>query len=215
MRRAIRVLSLLALAGASARADDPRCRASGERAWASRFAGDAAAATFTQARIPPVKGAVKEDGDACVPRGPEAGRRGGDARWLSQSFQAGSSSVAAAPVERLATRPRGDEVPTAHLDGLWLTTIGLMELEQTGDKAGDHALRGTQLEGDITGRRLEFTTSGSAMEGLVRPEPGWRSSGGVSDRQTPGTGGGAAAEFRRHVRFSRERSKRSHKGLLT
>jgi predicted esterase len=53
--------------------------------------------------------------------------------------------------------------------GLWLTDLGLMELEQTGDKVtGRFALRGgSDIEGTVTGRRLEFTYKS------FRPGNGW------------------------------------------
>ena len=46
--------------------------------------------------------------------------------------------------------------------GLWLTDLGLMELEQTEAKVkGRYALRGTSaLEGDVSGRRLYFRSKG-------------------------------------------------------
>jgi hypothetical protein len=42
--------------------------------------------------------------------------------------------------------------------GLWLTNLGLMELEQNGGKVqGRYAIRGpASIEGDATGRRLDF-----------------------------------------------------------
>jgi predicted esterase len=52
--------------------------------------------------------------------------------------------------------PRG---APAKLAGLWLTDLGLMELEQTGDRAkGHYAVRGvSDIEGKLTGRRVDFT----------------------------------------------------------
>src|SRR5207237_5004280 len=95
---------------------------------------------------------------------------------------------------------------TARLDGPWLSTLGLMELEQAVDKVkGRYALRGTsQIEGDVTGRRLEFryhwfrdgkgwfdlSKDGAKLEGAAIGDGfnawyGWR--------------GRRAPEFRRHV----------------
>src|SRR5947199_5243197 len=47
----------------------------------------------------------------------------------------------------------------ASFSGLWLTDLGLMELEQTGDNVkGRFALGGTStIEGTLTGTKLEFT----------------------------------------------------------
>jgi predicted esterase len=55
------------------------------------------------------------------------------------------------------------------IGGLWLTTLGLMDLTQNGTKVkGTYALRGTsEIEGDVKGRRLEFRFTS------FRPGTGW------------------------------------------
>jgi predicted esterase len=65
--------------------------------------------------------------------------------------------------------PQALKAKPANLAGLWLTDVGLMELEQTGDKAkGHYALAGvSEIEGTVTGRRLEFTYKS------FRPGKGW------------------------------------------
>ena len=57
----------------------------------------------------------------------------------------------------------------ADFSGLWLTDLGLMELKQDGTKVkGKYALRGTSsLEGDVSGRHLEFKIK------AFRTGPGW------------------------------------------
>src|SRR5262245_25717400 len=47
----------------------------------------------------------------------------------------------------------------ADFKGLWLTDLGLMELEQTGAKVKGHfAIRGvSDIKGTVTDRRLDFT----------------------------------------------------------
>lgn len=55
------------------------------------------------------------------------------------------------------------------LGGLWLTDLGLMELEQTGDQVkGRYALRGvSEIEGTVTGRAFNFKYQ------AFRPGEGW------------------------------------------
>jgi predicted esterase len=102
--------------------------------------------------------------------------------------------------------PEATNGTTAHLDGLWLTTLGLMELEQNGGSVkGRYALRGTsKIDGDVTGRRLEFryqwfrngkgwfdlSSDGTKLEGAAMGD-GMNSWYGWRARRAP--------EFRRHV----------------
>lgn len=46
----------------------------------------------------------------------------------------------------------------ANISGLWLTEMGLMQLEQTGDKVTGRYPQGGEIEGTVTGRRIEFTS---------------------------------------------------------
>lgn len=101
--------------------------------------------------------------------------------------------------------PRGKPV---NLGGIWLTSLGLMELEQAGDNVnGRFALGGvSEIEGTVTGRRFEFkikafrngngwfdvTTGGASVSGAAVTEGstawyGWR--------------GRRAPEFARHVKL--------------
>jgi len=59
--------------------------------------------------------------------------------------------------------PQAAKAKSPNLAGLWLTDLGLMELEQTGDKIkGRYAHRGaSDIEGTLTGRKLEFTYKAS------------------------------------------------------
>ena len=54
--------------------------------------------------------------------------------------------------------PEARNAQTGRFDGLWLTTQGLMELEQSGDKVkGQYARYGpVKMEGTVTGREVDF-----------------------------------------------------------
>jgi predicted esterase len=100
------------------------------------------------------------------------------------------------------------EPQAARFAGLWLTGLGLMELSQDGAKIkGRYASRGTsELEGDVTGRRLEFrfksfraghgwfdlADDGKSLAGAANTDgfPGWF---GWRGRPSP--------EFARHVKL--------------
>jgi len=95
----------------------------------------------------------------------------------------------------------------ANLAGLWLTDLGLMQLEQTGNKVkGHYALRGvSDIEGTITGRHFEFTNK------AFMPGNGWfdvsanlDTFGGAattSSNQWYGWKGRRAPEFTPHVKL--------------
>jgi predicted esterase len=55
--------------------------------------------------------------------------------------------------------PETPSAEPADLNGLWLTDLGLMELEQSGDKvSGRYALGGvSDIDGTVKGRRVDFT----------------------------------------------------------
>jgi predicted esterase len=197
---------------ASGRADDPTLQ--GE--WRTSLGvvtfqpeGDALVATFANRGIPAVKGALKGKTATLTY---QEGQKRGDAtvtlddsgRSFSGWFQFGGGPRN--PWNGWRPDPEATKGATAHLDGLWLTTLGLMELEQTGNTVkGRYALRGTsKIDGDVTGRRLEFryqwfrngkgwfdvSSDGARLEGAAIGDGfnawyGWR--------------GRRAAEFRRHV----------------
>jgi predicted esterase len=111
----------------------------------------------------------------------------------------------------------------ANLSGIWLTDMGLMELEQAGDKVkGRYALGGvSEIEGTVSGRRVEFTykafrggkgwfdvgADGAAFAGAANTDgfPGWY-----------GWRGRKAPEFARHPKLAPGKIvDGSTKGLLT
>jgi predicted esterase len=111
----------------------------------------------------------------------------------------------------------------ANLSGIWLTDMGLMELEQAGDKVkGRYALGGvSEIEGTVSGRRVEFTykafragkgwfdvaADGAAFTGAANTDgfPGWY-----------GWRGRKAPEFARHPKLAPGKIvDGSTKGLLT
>jgi predicted esterase len=104
--------------------------------------------------------------------------------------------------------PEAPAGKTGSFGGLWLTDLGLMELEQTGEKVrGRYAIRGTSdIEGDVKGRRLEFRYKG------FRGGKGWfdlskdgstLSGAAVGDGANVwyGWGGRSAPEFARHAKL--------------
>jgi predicted esterase len=104
--------------------------------------------------------------------------------------------------------PQSTKGKPANLTGLWLTDLGLMELEQTGDKVkGRYAQGGvSEIEGTVTGRRLEFKYKS------FRPGKGWFdvSTDGKTFAGAANTDGFAAwygwkgrkaPEFARHVKL--------------
>jgi predicted esterase len=103
--------------------------------------------------------------------------------------------------------PQARTGKSANLAGLWLTNLGLMELEQTDGKVkGRFALRGdSTLEGTLTGRELEFTYKS------FRPGSGWFDLSPNTDTLTGAAGtdgfpnyfawaGRRAPEFARHAK---------------
>src|SRR5262249_29658844 len=152
----------------SARADEPTLQ--GE--WRTSLGvvtfkpeGDALVATFANPQTPPVKGAVKGETATLTYR---EGDKRGDAslthddpgRSVNGWYQYGEGprAVPRRPWNGWRPDPEATKGETGRFDGLWLTTQGLMELEQTGDKIkGLYARYGpVKLEGTITGRRLDF-----------------------------------------------------------
>jgi predicted esterase len=119
--------------------------------------------------------------------------------------------------------PQARAGKSADLAGLWLTELGLMELELTGDQVkGRYALRGvSEIEGTVTGRRLEFNYK------AFRPGRGWfdvsstgtRFAGAAVVNGSPswyGWQGRRASEFARHARLLAGKIvDGSTKGLLT
>jgi predicted esterase len=104
--------------------------------------------------------------------------------------------------------PQTPKAKAVKVAGLWLTDLGLMELEEAGGKVtGRFALRGdSTIEGTLTGRRLEFTYKS------FRPGKGWfdASADGQTLAGAAGTDGAApwfgwrgrrAPEYARHAKL--------------
>lgn len=105
----------------------------------------------------------------------QEGQAHGDGHWTidesGRSFQGGYKLQNGQSGEWRGWRP-DPEAPKGDLSnvsGLWLTDLGLMELEQDGDKVkGRYAQRGVSgIHGTITGRRLNFRYKS------FRPGKGW------------------------------------------
>jgi predicted esterase len=105
----------------------------------------------------------------------QEGQARGDAHWTlddaGHSFRGGFQVRGGRAGEWNGWRPDPDAAAgeSANLSGLWLTDLGLMELEQTGDAVeGRYAVRGgSEIKGTVKGRRLEFEYS------AFRPGRGW------------------------------------------
>ena len=212
MRRIILTSGLLVLACAATHADEPTLQ--GE--WKTSLGvvtfkpeGDAMVATFVHPQIPPVKGSVtgktatlksadpKRPGEAKLTLG-ESGRS------FEGTFQFGNNRPN--PWNGWRPDPEATKAETGKFDGLWLTTSGLMELEQAGDKVkGQYAARGTtKIEGTATGRQLDFRYH------WFRPGKGWfdlSKDGKTLEGAAVGDGfpfwygwrGRRAPEYRRHA----------------
>jgi len=212
MRGAVRVLGLLMAAIASAHAGEPTLQ--GE--WRTNLGvvtfkpeGGSVAATFANPQIPTVKGALKgktaalKDGDG-QKRSEASLTLDGPGRSFSGWFQFDNGQRA--PWNGWRPDPDATKAETGRFDGPWLTTIGLMELAQAGDKVtGNYAARGTsKIEGTVHGRQLDFryqwfragkgwfdlsadgkTIAGAAVGDGASSWYGWQ--------------GRRAPEFRRHV----------------
>jgi predicted esterase len=170
MRRAIPVLGplLLATGISTARADEPTLQGEWRTSLGTvtfKTEGDTLVATFANPQTPAVKGMLKGKEATLTFR---EGNRHADAtikladpgRSFEGSYQYGEDQRNFPPRPWNGWRP-DPEAPkgqTGRFGGLWLTTQGLMELEQTGDKVkGRYARLGpVKMEGTITGRRLDF-----------------------------------------------------------
>ena len=105
----------------------------------------------------------------------QEGQARGDAHWTldesGHSFRGGYTVRGGQAGEWQGWRP-DPEAPKgkrSDLGGLWLTDLGLMELEQAGDKVkGRYALGGvSEIEGTAAGRRFTFNYK------AFRPGEGW------------------------------------------
>lgn len=145
----------------------------------------------------------------------QEGQASGDAHWTldgsGHAFRGGYKLRGGRAGEWNGWRPdpQALKAKPANLGGLWLTDLGLMELEKTGDKMkGRYALRGvSQIDGTVTGRRFEFTHRS------FRPGTGWFdvSADGATFAGAANTDGSAgwygwrgrrAPEFARHARLA-------------
>jgi predicted esterase len=229
MHRAIWISSLLLWTGVAARAEDPTW----EGEWRTSlgvvtFKSEAGTLTTTFAipQIPPVKGTVK--GKTATLSYQEGAKRGDATVTLDDSgrsfsgwFQFGGGPRN--PWNGWRADPEAAKGEPTRLDGLWLTSLGLMELEQTGKAVrGQYALRGTsKIDGDLTGRRLEFRyqwfRNGKGWFDLSRD--GTKLEGAASGDGTSvwyGWQGRRAPEFHRHVGLQPGKMvDGSTKGLLT
>jgi predicted esterase len=212
MRRAIPFLSVLILSCVPALGDQPAL--TGE--WRTSLGvvtfkpdGDALVATFANLQFPPAKGTLT--GKVATLQYKQVQKQGEAKLTLDDSGRSFSGSYQFVNGRRIpwnGWRPDPDatKAETGRFDGLWLTTTGLMELEQTGDKVkGSYALRGTsKIEGTITGRRLDFRYQ------WFRPGKGWfdqTKDGKTFEGAAVGDGtnqwyewtGRRAPEYRRHV----------------
>ena len=160
--------------------------------------GEEVTATFVGPGLPPVKGQRKQKTLTFAYR---EGRIRGDAtltlddggRSFTGWFQ--YEGGPRQPWNGWRPDPTATKGSPGRFAGLWLTELGLMELEEDGAKVkGRFALRGTSdIEGDLTGRRLEFryraflgghgwfdlaadgsTLAGAAVDDGSRSWFGWR-----------------------------------------
>ncbi|HEV3083824.1 MAG TPA: hypothetical protein VGY66_28845 [Gemmataceae bacterium] len=145
----------------------------------------------------------------------QEGRASGDAQWTmdesGHSFRGGYRvrGGQAGGWQGWRPDPEAPKSKRANLGGLWLTDLGLMELEQAGDQVkGRYALRGVSaIEGTVTGRMFKFkyqafrpgsgwfdlSTEGAAFAGAATTNgfPGWY---GWQGRRAP--------EFARHAKLA-------------
>jgi predicted esterase len=144
----------------------------------------------------------------------QAGQARGEGHWMLDgsglAFHGGyrASNGQADDWNGWRPDPEAPKGRPATLGGLWLTDLGLMELEQTGDRVtGRYALRGVStIEGMVAGRRLEFKYK------AFRPGKGWfdvRADGATLTGAAVTDGfpgwygwrGRKAAEFARHAKL--------------
>jgi hypothetical protein len=159
----------------------------------------------------------------------QEGQVNGDANWTldeaGHSFAGGYKlrSGQAGGWQGWRPDPDAPKGKPAVLGGLWLTDLGLMELDQTGDKVkGRYALGGvSEIKGKVTGRTFEFKYK------AFRPGNGWfdlAADGATFAGAAVTTGfpgwygwkGRSAPEFVRHARLAPGKIlDGSTKGLLT
>jgi predicted esterase len=127
--------------------------------------GDAVSATFAGPGLPPVKGRLK--GKTLTLEYREGQVRGDATLTLDDSGRSFTgffqySGGQRQPWNGWRPDPEATKGQAGRFAGLWLTDLGLMELEQEGTKVkGRYAIRGTSdIEGDVKGRRLEFRYKG-------------------------------------------------------
>ena len=217
MRGAIRVLGLLLpVAAELAYADEPTFP--GE--WRTslgvatfKMEGNTLVATFANPQMSPVKGAAK--GKTATLEYREGPKRGDASLTLGDSgrsfsgwyqYGEGERNYPRSPWNGWRPDPEATRGETGRFGGLWLTTSGLMELEQAGDKVAGHYARygPVKIDGKINGRRLDFRTT------WLRNSQGWfdlskdgktLEGAAVADGTNSWYGwqGRCASEFRRHA----------------
>ena len=159
-----------------------------------------------------------------------AGGATGDATWTLDkagfAFQGGFKVRGGRAGEWQGWRPDPAalvEDKAVDVGGLWLTDLGLMELEQVGDKVQGHfALRGvSRIDAAVTGRRLELTYKAfHPGKGWFDVAPGGATFAGAADTkgfsEWFGWRGRKAPEFARHAKLVAGKVvDGSTKGLLT
>jgi predicted esterase len=170
MRRAIRVLGLILLGAvpSAARADGPGLQGEWKTSLGTvtfKPEGDNLTATFANPQTPAVKGALKGKTATLTYR--EGDKRGDASVTLDDSGRSFTGWYQYGEGQRNFPRrswngwrpdPEASRGETGRFDGLWLTTSGLMEIEQDGDKVkGRWARYGpVKLDGTIAGRRLDY-----------------------------------------------------------
>lgn len=159
---------------AQARAEEPSL----VREWRTNLGivtfsreGDVLTATFARASIPVLKGKAASGTvtlDASDSKPPHSAKieQGPSGNAFEGTIQAGNARQ---PFRGWRPDPEAAKGPDAAFSGLWLTSLGLMELEQEGKEVrGRYALRGTSsLSGAVAGRQLAHKYQ------WFRPGEGW------------------------------------------
>jgi predicted esterase len=123
-------------------------------------AGNAVTGTYGDANQFTLKGTVQ---DTRLNFEYQEGQASGDAQWtldksgLSFNGQFKARNGRAGAWQGWRPDPQAIKAKRADFTGLWLTDLGLMQLEQTGGQVKGHYPQGGEIQGTVTGRRFEFT----------------------------------------------------------